>query len=134
LSILWQQDPLQKAQQEHNCKSEVIFMDKETESNINELQLLEQNMQNFSMQRQSFQAQTLEIDNALKELETAKEPVFKIVGNIMVSSDKESLKKDLASKKDILELRMKSIKKQEDALKDKMQKLQEKVMQELQGK
>ncbi|RME55106.1 prefoldin subunit beta [Candidatus Woesearchaeota archaeon] len=109
-------------------------MDKETESNINELQLLEQNLQNFAMQRQNFQAQVLEIDNALKELDKAEAPYFKIVGNIMVASDKESLKKDLESKKDILELRMKSVKKQEDALNEKMKSLQEKVMKELQGK
>ncbi|MFH0798131.1 MAG: prefoldin subunit beta [Candidatus Woesearchaeota archaeon] len=109
-------------------------MDKKTEEKISQLQLLEQNMQNFSMQKQNFQTQLLEIDNALKELEHAKAPMFKIVGNIMIASDKSHLETDLNSKKDILNLRMKSIVKQEDSIKEKLKGIQDEVMKELQGK
>jgi len=41
---------------------------KETEKDIAQLQLIEQNLQNFLVQKQTFQTQLLEIDNALKEL------------------------------------------------------------------
>jgi len=121
-------------QEAHKKQSRQDKMDKDTEERIGELQLLEQNMQNFAMQKQNFQAQLLEIDNALKEMEKAKDPMFKIVGNIMIASDKDSLKTDLGSKKDLLNLRVKSITKQENALKDKVKDLQEEVMKELQGK
>jgi prefoldin beta subunit len=104
---------------------------KETEQKIGQLQLLEQNMQNFLMQKQNFQAQLMEVENALKELESAKKETYKIVGNIMVASDKAGLKKDLSSKKEILDLRLKNLKKQEDSLKEKAEKIQAEVIEKL---
>ncbi len=109
-------------------------MDKETEQKINQLQLIEQNMQNFLMQKQNFQTQTLELDNALKELDSAKEGIYKVVGSIMIASDKETLKKDLASKKEVIDLRLKSLKKQEDHIREKAEKIQAEVLEVLQKK
>ncbi|MEA3378781.1 MAG: prefoldin subunit beta [Nanoarchaeota archaeon] len=106
-------------------------MNKELENKMGKIQLLEQNIQNFSMQKQTFQGQLLEAENALKELDKSKGAMFKIVGNIMVSSDKESLKKDLESKKEIYNLRIKSIAKQENSLKEKIKDLQEEILEEM---
>ena len=78
-------------------------MDKETEQGIQQLQLLEQNLQNFLLQRQQFQAQLIEVDSALEELKDKKE-AYKIIGNIMVKSSKTDLEKDLKKKKEILDL------------------------------
>ena len=83
-------------------------MSKETEQKITQLQLMEQSMQNFMVQKQQFQAQLIEIESALSELNNAKD-AFKIVGNIMVSAKKEDLEKDLSSKKEMVELRIKNI-------------------------
>lgn len=107
---------------------------RETEGNIQQLQLLEQNLQNFMLQRQNFQMQLLEIENALKEIETTKDKPFKIVGSLMVQTEKEDIKKDLSSKKEIIELRIKNLEKQESRLKEKAEELQKVVMQELQKK
>ncbi len=101
---------------------------KETEQKIAQLQLIEQNMQKFLMQKQTFQGQEMEVDNALQELEKLKGAAYKITGGIMVAADKEELKKELQSKKDIIALRLKSIQKQEDALKEKAENLQAEVM------
>jgi prefoldin beta subunit len=103
---------------------------KETEQKITELQLLEQNLQNFILQKQAFQAQILEIDNALKELENSKES-YKIIGPIMVHSNREDLKKDLNSKKEILSIRIKNIEKQEDKLKEKAESIQSDVLKQI---
>ncbi len=46
----------------------------------------------------------------------------------MVSSKKEDLKKDLSSKKEMANMRIKSLEKQEDQLKEKATKLQSEVM------
>jgi len=43
-------------------------MNKELQEKIGKLQMFEQNMQNFLMQKQQFQGQLLEIDSAIKEL------------------------------------------------------------------
>jgi len=103
---------------------------KETERKINQLQMMEQSAQSLSMQKQQFQLQQVEIESALKELESVKE-AYKMVGNIMVLSPKEKLKEDLTSKKDIIELRIKSLEKQENQLRERASKLQEEVMKEI---
>jgi len=107
---------------------------KETEEKIRQLQLFEQNIHGLLTQKQTFQSQVLEIDNAVKELEKAKGKVYKIVGTVMIDSTKENLEKDLKERKEVLELRLKSIQKQEDGLKERAEKLQKEVMQEIEKK
>lgn len=102
-------------------------MTKDTQEKIGQLQMIEQNLQNLLAQRQQFQAQMVEIESALRELETSK-TAYKIVGNIMVSSDKESLQKDLKEKKEMAEIRIRTLEKQEKQLKEKAQKIQQEVL------
>ncbi|MBI5872298.1 prefoldin subunit [archaeon] len=101
---------------------------KELEENIGKLQLIEQNLQAFRMQRQELQAQDAEIDNALISIEGAKGAVYKIAGNIMLASDKDELQKELKAKKEIIGIRIKSIKGQEDALAEKFKTVQNSVL------
>ncbi|GAG16427.1 unnamed protein product, partial [marine sediment metagenome] len=89
------------------------MVEKETEKKISQLQMMEQSMQTFLMQKQQFQTQLVEIESALKELEKSKE-AYKIVGNIMVSGNKEDIENDLKKKKEIVELRIKTLEKQEN--------------------
>jgi len=103
---------------------------KESEKKINQLQMLEQSMQNLLMQKQQFQLQQVEIESALKELEKVNE-AYKIVGNIMVLSKKDDLKSDLTSKKEIIELRIKNMEKQENQVREKASKLQNEVLKEM---
>jgi prefoldin beta subunit len=103
---------------------------KDVEQKINQLQLFEQNVQSLLMQKQQFQMQSVEIKSALKELEGTEE-AFKIIGGIMVSSKKEDLKKELTSKKEMSELRIKALEKQESQIKEKATKLQAEVMEKL---
>lgn len=109
------------------------MVEKETEQKITQLQLLEQSLQNVLVQKQQFQAQLMEIDSALNELEKTKE-AYKIVGNIMVVSEKENLKKELESKKEILKLRIKTLEKQEMQIKEKAVKMQTEVMEKMKKK
>lgn len=107
-------------------------LSKDAEQKIKQLQLLEQNIQNFSMQRQSFQSQALEIENALDQLEKTKGATYKIVNSIMISVPKEDLKKELQSKKEVVDLRIKSVEKQENKLKEQASEIQAEVMKHLQ--
>ncbi|MBW2982101.1 prefoldin subunit beta [Candidatus Woesearchaeota archaeon] len=109
------------------------MVDKETEKKISQLQMMEQSMQSFLVQKQQFQAQLIEIESALKELEKTKE-AYKIVGNIMVSSNKEELENDLKKKKEMVELRIKTLEKQEGQIKEKAGTVQAEVMKELKEK
>jgi len=129
------QDTLQTEVCRSKGKSEVkMQLNKETEEKIAQLQLMEQNMQNVIMQKQAFQTQLFEIDNALKELEKTKDETYKIVGPIMVSINKKDLKDDLQSKKEVIELRIKNLEKQEKKIKEEATQLQSDVMKKLKQK
>jgi|SRR3989338_340047 len=103
------------------------MVSKDAEKKIEQLQLYEQSLQNFLAQRQQFQIQLIEIESALRELEKT-DKAYKLVGNIMVSSKKDDLKKELLSKKETTELRIKSMEKQESQIKEKATKLRTEVM------
>ena len=105
-------------------------MEKDTEKKIGQLQMMEQSINTFLMQKQQLQAQLIEMDSALKELKNT-ENAYKIVGNIMIKSKKEDLEKDLTSKKEAIELRIKTLEKQETQMKNKSKTLQEEVMKKL---
>lgn len=96
----------------------------ETELNpqkIQELQFLEQNIQNLFFQKQSIQAELSEINSALKEIEKSDEDVFKIVGQLMIKSNKENVKKELSDKKKLFDKRIEEIDKQEKTLLKKLE-------------
>lgn len=103
---------------------------KETEDKIKQLQLYEQSLQNLLVQKQQFQIQLLEIESALKEIETT-DKVYKSVGNILAEAKKEDLKKDLSEKKEIGEMRIRSLEKQEKQIKEKTSKIQQEVMEKM---
>ena len=69
----------------------------------------------------------MELDKALEELKKATtEDVYKAVGPILIKSTKKDLEKELSEKKETLELRLKSLQKQEDRIKEKLKGVQEK--------
>ena len=92
--------------------------------------MMEQNMQNFLSQKQTFQVQLVEITSALEELEKV-EKAYKIVGNIIIQEDSKKLQEDLNQKREIAELRIKNIEKQEDKIKKKAAELQADVLKEM---
>ena len=103
---------------------------KESEKKLSQLQMLEQSMQSLLMQKQQFQMQQVELESALKELERVEE-AYKIVGNIMVLSKKSELKEELNSKKEVIDLRIKNLEKQENQLREKASKLQSEILKEM---
>lgn len=102
-------------------------------SKVNQLQLLQQNLQNISLQKQQIEIQFNELASALGELETSSK-AYKIVGKIMISSDKDKLQKELSEKKDFLEVRLQSYAKQEERLKKDFEKAQKEALEEIQDK
>jgi prefoldin beta subunit len=105
-------------------------MNQETQEKITQLQNIEQNINNLIAQKQQFQSQNIEADNALSQLEST-EKVFRIIGSIMVASDKEKVKKELNEKKEITELRLKTIDKQEEKMRKKAEELQHDVLSDM---
>ena len=107
-------------------------MDQETQQKIQELQGMEQNLHGLTMQKQAFQMELTETENALKEVSSSTDDVFKLVGNIMIKTDKAATEADLTKKKDLLALRLKSIEGEEKDLTDKAEALKADVMAKIQ--
>ncbi|MCF7872259.1 prefoldin subunit [Candidatus Woesearchaeota archaeon] len=103
---------------------------KETQEKINQLSMYEQNLQYIANQRQRFQAQELELTEALNEL-TEKEEAYKIIGNIMIKQEKEKITKDLEDQKELLKTRIQTIRNQEEKIKKESTQLQKEIMTDL---
>ena len=99
----------------------------ETQEKINKLSMMEQSLQSFLAQKQTFQAQLLELDSALGEINKT-DKAYKIIGNVMVASDKEQLEKELVQKKELVVIRIKTLEKQEEKMREKASALQSEVM------
>ncbi len=100
---------------------------KELQDKINNLSMMEQSLQQFLAQKQGFQAQMMEIESALEELGKT-DKAFKIVGNVMVASNKDTLIQELSEKKKTVELRITTLEKQETKMREKTSELQAEVM------
>ncbi len=94
---------------------------------IQELQVLEQNLQHFLMEKQSIQAELNEISNAIEELKKSSGDSYRVIGGIMVKSSPSELIKDLDDKKNILVLRISAVEKQEKLVEDKANSIKKEV-------
>jgi len=106
---------------------------KDTEQKISQLQLLEQGLQNFNLQKQQLNSKLLECESALEELDLT-EDAYKIIGNIMVKVNRDSLKKELEEDKKKSTIRINALEKQEQSMREKAKGIQQEVMKEMQAK
>ena len=101
------------------------------EEHISALQHYEQQLHQCILQRQTLQSQLLETENALDLLGKTSEQPFKMVGPLLVATEKASLTEELTTKKDTLQIRLNNVQQQEEQLQKKFQELQHKVVQQL---
>ncbi|MEK6846945.1 MAG: prefoldin subunit beta [Nanoarchaeota archaeon] len=99
-------------------------LDAEAQHKLQELQILEHNLQNILAQKQAFQMELNESLNALGEVKNSSEQIYKMVGSIIVSVEKNATIKELEEKKKLLEMRNDSLTKQEQLLETKARELQ----------
>lgn len=99
-----------------------------SENKIQEMQFLEQNLQNILFQKQAFQIELSETESALSQIQEAGEEVFKIIGQLMIKASREKLKDELLNKQKILDLRLKTIEKQESSFTKKLEELRSQVI------
>lgn len=85
-------------------------------------------LMNVSAQKQQLELQSRTLGLALEEIEKTKEKkIYKAVGSVLILSDAQSVKKDLSEQKESIELRAKTLQKQEDSLLDKLNKLKSQI-------
>jgi len=97
------------------------------ENKLQEMQVLEQRLQNSILQKQAFQMELAETNSALKEIEKSGDEIFKIIGQLMIKTEKSKIHEELSGKQKILELRIKSFEKQENSLAEQLDKIRDEL-------
>jgi prefoldin beta subunit len=104
-------------------------------NDIQQLQGLQQQLQSITSQRQQFELQLNEVDGALREIEKADDstPIYRSIGAMLLRvKSREDAVKDLSEQKELLRIRVDSLKKQEEVLNGKIAPLTQRVSQGLQ--
>lgn len=98
-----------------------------------QIQQLRQKLQQVTMQKETAQTEKQEVERALEELEEDDDgDVYRSVGTILISKDHDELRDELEEEKDDLEVRLKSLERQEDKIKEKVQDAQSNFANEMQ--
>ncbi len=104
-----------------------------TDDAVAQLTQIEQSMEQLAMQRKQFQNQLAETESALANISKDSNS-YKLIGNLMVRQDYNTIKKELEEKKGVLKIRISTIEKQEEKLSSKIKEYQEQVMNGLKEK
>ena len=100
----------------------------EIQSAIGEFEKTRGQMMMISNQKQQLQIHSNSLKASLDELgKTNEKKVYKAVGNILILSDTAEVKKDIEKQKESVDLRLKTLQKQEDAFVDKLNKLKKNI-------
>ncbi len=97
---------------------------------IEQAQRLQSELETIITQRYQLEVSLKEVEKSLEELENLPQdaPIYKSVGSILVRVDsKDDIKKELEDKKDTLELRIKTVMKQQELLEKKLKEIQEEL-------
>ncbi|MDH7510961.1 MAG: prefoldin subunit beta [Methanolinea sp.] len=106
------------------------------QNQIAQLQQMQQQMQTIGAQKSQYELAVREARRATEELKDVPDDnaVFMSVGSVLMQKKKEEVLAKLNEKIETLELRIKSLEKQETLLQGKFEQLQAQVKQALEGK
>lgn len=105
----------------------------ETRERVLRLQQMQNTLQTLVSQRQRLELELGETERALKGLETVQldMKIYKSIGTILVEREKGSVVKELGERKELLELRLKTLGGQEDKARKRVAELQKALQKEL---
>ena len=100
------------------------------------LQQVQQQLQTILQQKAQYEMAVREAKRAQEEVAEVAEdtPMYMSIGTVMVQKKKEYVNKNLTDKVETLELRIKSLEKQEKMLQGKFEQLQAQIKSALEGK
>jgi len=94
---------------------------------------MEKQLEAVLSQKYQLETQKEELKNALKLIEGSKEDiVYKSSGTVLVKVNKEEAIKDINEKLELIDVRLKTLRDQEEGLKNKLERLMKKLQEELQ--
>ena len=97
---------------------------------LEKMQFLQENLNAILMQKQAFQMELSETLSSLKEVESSKEDIYKIVGQLMLKVPKERIKEELKAKEKIINARLEKLEGREEKLSGETKKVRDEIFKE----
>ena len=97
------------------------------------LQQLQQTLQTVLAQKQQVELEQTEIEQALSELQELADDtvIYKAIGSLLVKAEKRKVTVDLNERKELLNMRVRVLGKQEERLRGQLKELQAKLQKDL---
>ena len=113
--------------------NEVSRLPPQVQQRLVRLQQLQQTLQSVLTQKQQLELGLTEVEQALSELEklTKQAVIYKSVGSLLVKAKKKKVTKELKEQKELLNMRISVLGKQEGRLRTQLKDLQTKLQQDL---
>ena len=89
-------------------------------------QQLQQQLQLVQARKRQIQLELAEVENALRELEKLGDdvPIYKSVGSLLIRADKASVVKELEDRREFLNLRLRSVEREEERAQQQLEELE----------
>lgn len=98
------------------------------QNQIAQFQQVQQQLQNVSAQKIQMNAQKKEMERTIEELERSTGTVYKNVGSLLIKvDDKATVKSEIEEDIETVDVRLKSLERQEKTLREKFDSLQETI-------
>jgi len=112
---------------------EISKLPPQVQQRLVRLQQLQQTLQGVLTQKQQLELELTEIEQALDELEklTDNATIYKSIGSLLVKSEKGKVTTDLNERKELLDMRVNVLGKQEERLRSQVKELQTKLQRDL---
>lgn len=107
----------------------------EVQNKLVRLQQLQEQLRLVLAQRQSVELELREVSRVSEEVSKLEEgsSLYKSIGHVLLRTDRESVLKELNEKKEVLELRVKTLSKQEEYLNKQIEDLRKRITEALGG-
>jgi len=112
---------------------EISRLPPQVQQRLLRLQQLQQTLQGVLTQKQQLELELNEVEQALSELEKLTEAavIYKSIGSLLVKSKKTKVTTELNERKELLNMRINVLGKQEERLRTQVKDLQEKLQRDL---
>jgi prefoldin beta subunit len=112
---------------------EISKLPPQVQQRLLRLQQLQQTLQGVLTQKQQLELELTEVEQALDELEklTDKATIYKSIGSLLVKSERGKVTTDLNERKELLDMRINVLGKQEERLRSQVKELQTKLQRDL---
>ncbi len=112
---------------------EISKLPPQVQQRLLRLQQLQQTLQGVLTQKQQLELELTEVEQALDELEklTDKATIYRSIGSLLVKSEKGKVTTDLNERKELLDMRINVLGKQEERLRSQVKELQTKLQRDL---